>query len=253
MMNQLIVSDFVKMKRSSFLWVGLIIPLVVLAYEIVNFTYRGQYVNNQLDLFHADSMWSYLLWDNSFLIGLGVPLGITISASMIANIEHQANSWKQTLSFPVSRIQVYLSKFFWLFVSSIASAVFFALGMIVLGKGLGFESAVPWKSIWTDSISVYLAALPFMAVQLWLSMVIKNQAFSIAIGSISTIMGLFLAMSQATRWLPWALPVQSSTIMLGTNGLESNPDLSSFLILACIVGFVIILIGAVHFTKRDVQ
>ncbi len=59
----------------------------------------------------------YLLYDNSLLFGLGFPLAATLSASIIANIEHQANGWKQTLSFPVSRMRIYVSKFICLVVS----------------------------------------------------------------------------------------------------------------------------------------
>ncbi|CEH29164.1 ABC transporter permease [Aneurinibacillus migulanus] len=253
MIKKLILSDRVKMKRTPLKWVVLLIPMVVLAYEIVNFSYRSAYIKQQMNVFHADTMWSYLIWDNSFLLGLGVPLGITLAASIIANVEHQANSWKQTLSMPISRIQVYVSKFIWLFGSSIISALIFSISMVAIGKILNFESDIPWRDVWGDSLSVYLTAIPFMSVQLWISMLIKNQAFSITIGSVSTMMGLFMAMNQTTRWLPWAFPVQASTIMLGESGLTNNLELSAFLVLSFMQGFVILLAGAIHFAKKDVQ
>ncbi|MDI3410553.1 ABC transporter permease [Bacillus sonorensis] len=96
-MKQVLHGDGLKLKRSSLFVVIVLVPLVVLAYEWLNITYRGEYVQKQADMFKASSMWQYLLFDNSMLFGLGFPLAVTIMASIIANTEHQTNSWKQTL------------------------------------------------------------------------------------------------------------------------------------------------------------
>lgn len=121
-MKKLLWADQLKLKRSSLLIVVLLVPLLIIAYELVNLTYRSEYVEKQAEMFHAGSMWMYLLYDNSLLFGLGFPLAATLSASIIANIEHQANGWKQTLSFPVSRMRIYVSKFICLVVSLFISS-----------------------------------------------------------------------------------------------------------------------------------
>ncbi|ATH93769.1 MrsG [Bacillus glycinifermentans] len=251
-MKQVLHGDLLKLKRSSLFIVVFLVPLVVLAYELLNLIYRGEYVQKQAEIFKASSMWQYMLFDNSMLFGLGFPLSVTIIASIIANIEHQTNSWKQTLSLPISKVRVYLSKYIWLFNSLLLTAAIFAIGMVVLGKALGFEGPVPWGLLFGDSFAMLLTALPVMSFQLWLSITFKNQAFSILIGTISSIVGLFLAAGMTTRWFPLAYPSQSSTVILQYEGLGGNPDLSAFVVINVFVGMALLFMGAFHFKKRDV-
>ncbi|OMI30726.1 MrsG [Bacillus haynesii] len=187
-------------------------------------------------------MWQYMLFDNSLLFGLGFPLAVTIIASIIANIEHQTNSWKQTLSLPVSRVGIYLSKYIWLFNSLLLTATIFAIGMVVLGKALGFEGPIPWGLLFGDGYVMLLTALPIMSFQLWLPITFKNQAFAILIGTVSSIVGLFLASGMTTRWFPLAYPSQSSTIILQYEGLGINPDLSAVVIINVFVGMLLLFI-----------
>ncbi|MDI3410554.1 ABC transporter permease [Bacillus sonorensis] len=110
----------------------------------------------------------------------------------------------------------------------LVTATIFVIGMVALGKALGFEGPVPWGLLIGDSYVMLLTAMPIMSLQLWLSITYKNQAFSILIGTVSSIVGLFLAAGTATRWLPLAYPSQSSTVILQYDGLGINPDLLGF-------------------------
>ncbi|MEI3599128.1 MULTISPECIES: ABC transporter permease [unclassified Oceanobacillus] len=252
-MRKILWAEQLKLKRSSLLIIVLLVPLLILAYELVNFTYRAGFVEKQAEMFGADSMWIFLLYDNSLLFGLGFPLAVTLTASVIANIEHQANGWKQTLSMPISRGKIYLSKFIWLMISLFFSVTIFLIGMVFLGKVLGFEGNIPWGLLIGDSYGMLITVLPIMAFQFWLSMTIKNQAFSILIGAISAIMGLFLAAAQTTRWLPLAYPSQVSTIILQYEGLGYNQDFSAFLVINLLLGIILMFIGTIHFAKQNVQ
>ncbi|WP_208591212.1 ABC transporter permease [Gracilibacillus suaedae] len=252
-MKKILQADQLKLKRSSLLIIVLLVPLLILAYELVNFTYRAEFVEKQAEMFGAGSMWMFLLYDNSLLFGLGCPLAVTLAASVIANIEHQANGWKQTLSMPISRGKIYLSKFIWLTISLFLSTTIFLIGMVLLGKLLGFEGNIPLVLLMGDCYGMLITVLPMMAFQFWLSMTIKNQAFSILIGSISAIMGLFLAAAQTTRWFPLAYPIQSSTVILQYEGIGYNPDFSAYLVINLILGIILIFIGSRHFAKRNVQ
>ncbi|KIL72752.1 ABC transporter permease [Bacillus badius] len=252
-MKEILRADQLKLKRSSILIIVLLIPILILTYELVNFTYRAELVDKQAELFHAGSMWMYLLYDNSLLFGLGFPLAATLAASIIANIEHQADGWKQLLAFPVSRSKVYLSKFIWLTMSLLISLTIFLIGMILLGKALEFEESVPLGLLAGDSYGMLIATLPFTAFQLWLSMTIKNQAFPILIGAICTIMGLFLAAVQMTRWFPLAYPIQSSTVILQYEGIGYNTDLPVYLAINLMLGIALLCMGVIHFVKRDNQ
>ncbi|WP_068982933.1 ABC transporter permease [Lysinibacillus xylanilyticus] len=252
-MKNILWADKIKLKRSSLLIIVPLVPLLIIAYELVNLTYRAEFVEKQAEMFGAGSMWMYLIYDNSLLFGLGFPLAVTLAASVIANIEHQANGWKQTLSMPIARGKIYLSKFTWLTISLFLSTTIFLIGMVFLGKVLSFEEDIPWGLLIGDCYGMLITVLPIMAFQFWLSMSIKNQAFSILIGSVSSIMGLFLAAAQTTRWLPFAYPIQSSTVILQYEGIGYNPDFSAFLLVNLILGIILFFMGSMHFAKRNVQ
>lgn len=253
MIKNVLWAEQLKLKRSFLPYVLVLVPLLVLGYELLNLTYRSEYVEKQAVLFKAKSMWEYLLFDNSILFGLGFPLAITIVASIIANIEHQSNAWKQTLTFPISRARIYIGKFIWLIIGLFFSLTIFLIGLILLGEMLGFDGEMPIKLLLGDSYLILVTSLPLISFQLWLSITFKNQAFSILIGTVCSMVGLFLAAGTSTRWFPLAYPVQTSTVILQYKGLGYNPDLSIYITVNLILGLLLLVIGLVHFSKRDVK
>ncbi|SIE32972.1 Uncharacterized protein conserved in bacteria [Mycobacteroides abscessus subsp. abscessus] len=52
-----------------------------------------------------------MIGEASFLSIPAIMLGLALVTSMIANIEHQTNAWKQLLALPVSKGKVFTSKF----------------------------------------------------------------------------------------------------------------------------------------------
>ncbi|SFQ43585.1 ABC transporter permease [Salibacterium halotolerans] len=253
-MKGIVVSDILKARRTVLGLVLFLIPALTLLYEIVNFLFRSEILHSQANERNAD-MWQLFLYDKQFFLCLALPIGITIAASVIANIEHQAEAWKQTLTFPVPRIKVFLSKFVLLLSGSFLSAVLLMVGMFLFGVVFNFTSEVPWAKIIGDSFFPYIATVPIMVIQLWLSLTIKNQAFSITIGAVSTMGGLFFALSSVTKWLPWAYPLNSSTIRMNynSNTLMLNPDLWSVLFLSCMLGVVLILLGGINFSRKEIH
>ena len=56
-MKNILWADQLKLKRSSLLIIVLLVPLLILAYELVNLTYRSGFVEKQVEMFGAGSMW----------------------------------------------------------------------------------------------------------------------------------------------------------------------------------------------------
>ncbi len=251
MINSIINSDKLKLKNTSLLWVIISLPLLVLAYELANFFFRYEYIMKLAEMFHSNSMWDYLIYDNSMILGLGVPLSITVITSIICNIDHQSNAWKQILSLPVNKGNIYISKILLLIASLIISAFVLAISMLIVGLAFQFKGPIPWKVLLGDCVAVYMTSFPIMALQLWFSMIMKNQALPITIGALSSMMGMFLAMNTKLRWLFWAYPIQASTITLGQNGLLDNPDLLIFIIGSFIFGCIFFILGTFHFVRKD--
>jgi len=254
MIASLVSSERIKFRRTSLALVTLLIPVLTLFYEIMNFLFRSETLY-RFAYEKKANLWVYFIFDKHFFLSLALPLGITLAASIIANTEHQAHAWKQICALPVSRIQLYFSKFLILMVTSLISATLLGIGMALFGVIFGFKGDIPWFMIFGDSYFPYFASIPIMGIQLWLSMVVHNQAFSISIGTVSTVVGLFLAIDPKTQWLPWAYPLASSTIRLNyqTQRFTENPDLFLVVLIGVILGAFLVMAGAFHFAKRDVQ
>jgi hypothetical protein len=250
MIGKLLTSDQLKMKRTSLWLVTILVPFVTvllkLAESLIRYDYYVKEVNKTGD------WWTTHL---NILIGImvfAVPVGITITCSVIANTEHQSKGWKHTLALPLSRTGVYVSKFTWAVICSLISALLLTVGLALFGLCLGAKDPIPWIILFKNSFVPYISSLPIIAFQLWLSMVIRNQAFSITIGTVSAMVGLFLNFGDFTRWLPWAYPLQSFAFIMSEKGMVPNPDLLLMNLLGLGIGIVLLFIGAKDFARRDI-
>lgn len=236
MMKNLIRTELLKIKRKGFWLLCILGPFGVILMQIVNYGVRKEYLLKQ-----SDDDWSYYLENVISFTPLAVVLGIAILTSLMASIEDETNAWKQLMALPVSRLNVYLSKFvilFCLFLLSSCLLMFFTLGF---GLFLHLGHTVPYFSIFKYSFYPFFAAIPVLALQLWIAVVSKNQGIPITTG----IMGTILSYSgdALPDWLIWKWPSL-------VNAWE-KPILN--VVLGITFGSVLYLAGMFDFNRRDVK
>ncbi|WP_040951993.1 ABC transporter permease [Gorillibacterium massiliense] len=237
MMGRLLAADFLKLKRTMVGVLVLLGPFGVVALTAVNFGLRYDYLTH----LYKDDLWGGLLSNIADLCALALLLGNTLLTSMVAGIEHRANAWKQLLSLPVTRFHVFLSKFAVCVLLLVISSALLAVGTWLLGGFLGFGWSAPIQGILKISFYPMLASLAIAALQLWLSVVFKNQAIPLTAGIVGTIVGLYSF--KLPDWLLWKWP-----IML--NGVDS-PNWPVYA--GITVGLLLLLISMVHFAGKDVD
>lgn len=231
-----LASDLLKIKRKMIWFLIFLGPFGVIALEAVNFGLRYDYLTK---LYKAD-LWGGLIGEARFLAIPALMLGLTIIASMIASIEHQTNAWKQLLALPISKLRVFTGKFLLAAILLFVSSTFLFLGVIILGICLKFGFDFPMIELLKMAYYPFFAAMPFIAFQIWLSITVKNQAISLTIGILSTI--LSLSSYRLPDWFPW------NWLYLESWG---NP-LYCALAGLCL-GFIIYLMGLADFGRKDVQ
>jgi len=231
-----LASDLLKIKRKMIWFLIFLGPFGVVALEAVNFGLRYDYLTK---VYKAD-LWGGLIGEASFLAIPALMLGLTIISSMIASIEHQTNSWKQLLALPISKFRVFTGKFLLAAILLFVSSTILFIGIIILGISLKFGLEIPFVNLLKMTYFPYLASMPFIAFQIWLSITVKNQAISLTVGILSTI--LSLSAFNSPDWFPW------NWLYLDSWG---NP-LYSALAGLCL-GFIIYLMGLVDFGRKDVQ
>lgn len=236
MIGKLLRADYLKIKRKGLWFLSFLGPFGVIALQMVNYGVRKDYLLNQ-----SDDDWGYFLEYVHSFTPLALVLGIAILTSFMASIENETNAWKQLISLPVSKMSVYLSKFMvlgsLLFVSSLL------LGVFSLGYGtlLNLGDQIPYLELLKYSFYPYLAALPVLALQLWISSVSQNQGIPITTG----VLGVIFAYSAfiLPDWMIWKWPSLMNewdepliNVMLGIG-----------------VGTLLYIVGMLDFTRRDVK
>ncbi|MEH7123334.1 ABC transporter permease [Bacillus sp. JJ1532] len=230
-------SDFIKIKRKMIWFLIFLGPFGVVVLEAVNFGLRYDYLTKR---YKAD-LWGGLIGEASFMAIPALMLGLTIIASMIAGIEHQTNAWKQLLALPISKFRAFTGKFVITAILLFLSSTLLFIGVIILGIILKFGTDIPYVSLLKMAYFTYFAAMPFIAFQLWLSIIMKNQATPLTIGILSTIvsMGPF----KFPDWFPWN--------WLYLNVSWGTPIYSTLAGLG--LGILIYLMGMLDFGRKDVQ
>ncbi|NGY75812.1 hypothetical protein F6Y02_04290 [Bacillus megaterium] len=64
--------------------------------------------------------------------------------------------------------------------------------------------------------------------------------------------GLFFALNPLTKWIPWAYPLNGSTIRLNyhTQQLILNPDLIYVLACSFVIGIFLLIVAASLFARK---
>ena len=231
-----LASDLIKIKRKMIWFLIFLGPFGVIALEAVNFGLRYDYLTK---IYEAD-LWGGLIGEARFLAIPALMLGLAIIASMIAGIEHQTNSWKQLLALPISKFRVFTGKFLLALILLFVSSTFLFIGIIILGICLKFGMEIPLVELLKMAYFPYLASMPFIAFQIWLSITVKNQAIPLTVGILSMI--LSLSAFNMSDWFPW------NWLYLKSWG---NPLYSALAGLS--LGLIIYLIGLADFGRKDVQ
>ena len=125
MIGKLLRADFLKIKRKGFWFLTFLGPFGVVALQMVNYGVRKDYLLKQ-----SEDDWGYYLLNVSSFTPLALALGIVILTSFMASIENETNSWKQLISLPVSKMNVYLSKF------TVLASLLFVSCLLLLGFSL---------------------------------------------------------------------------------------------------------------------
>lgn len=250
-MREVIIGDRIKFKRSKLLLIASVFPLFVFIMNFSDFYLRLDFNRELAQELHTTE-WSFLVISCHWAMFIMVPLSITIFASKIVNIEHEANTWKTLFALPISKYSIYLSKFIYLFLLCMFSATFIVGSLLFIGIFLDFNGPIPWDLILKQAFYPYIVSFPLMAFQLWVSMVCQNQIIPISLGIIFTLSGFFL---QNVKWLFWVYPIWGTPILPYDefNKVIINTDLSFFFIMSLTVGLLFLIGGMIHFSKRELR
>ncbi|MFG3434582.1 ABC transporter permease [Lysinibacillus fusiformis] len=236
MIGKLLTADFLKIKRKGLWFLTILGPVGVVALQMVNYGVRKDYLLQQ-----SDDDWGYFLQNIHSFTPLAIVLGIAILTSFMASIENETNAWKQLIALPVSKLSVYLSKFTVLAILLFLSSTLLMLFTLSYGLFLSLSEPIPYLELAKYSYFPALAALPILALQLWIASVCHNQGIPITVGIFGVI--FFYSSYVLPDWMIWKWPSLMNqwdeptiNIMLGVG-----------------VGIFLYMVGMIDFARRDVK
>lgn len=239
MMLRALSADFLKIRRKGIWFLIVLAPVGLVAMQALNYGLRFNYLIAQ----YADDPWGGLLTNVSDFVPIALYLGCTLVSSLVANVEHQLSSWKQLLALPISRIAVFSAKFLLCFLLLSVSCILLPMGTVILGLCLGFDSQLlPFADLARMGLYPLFAALPLLALQLWLSLTYRNPSLPVSLGVAISIISPFTMMSLPAQF-PLNWPVFGFT----------GPNRAWFILAGLLTGAVILLMGMIHFNRKDVD
>ncbi len=236
-MTRVMASEFLKIRRKMILFLVFLGPIGVIGLEAVNFGVRYDWLTGV----YKSDLWGGLIGEVSMLSIPTILIGLTILTSMIANIEHQTNAWKQLLSLPISKSKVFTGKVLLSLLLLLMACLLLAGGTILLGLLLKFGTDIPFLLLLKMCFFPSLASLPLIILQIWLAIILKNQAIPLTVGIIGTIVAMY-AMN-FPDWVPWKWPL-----------LLNEWDKPIYSVLAgLIIGILLYFMSLIDFNRRDVK
>lgn len=237
-------SEWLKLRKSKILPIIFVGPLIGL---FIGLTYN-------MDLMEgvANDWYIALMGMNFTYALLFLPLITGVLASVICRYEHQAGGWKQLLAMPVTRGKVFISKYALVMFLVMVIQLLYLASVYTVGMIKGFTTPFPIDIVWKSIFGGWVATLPLVALQLWMSMLFKSFAAPFAVNVIFTLPTI-LAINSETYgpYYPWGQPF----MMMYIGGKEGDVFFIPWDQLLLVVGgsFVLFfLCGYIYFQRKAV-
>lgn len=234
--------------------------LMVTLFLFVEIGWAFMAANMSISRNSDNARWELLIAMLSSMNGLFLPILSAICVSRICDMEHKGNTWKLLLTASVRRSQLYGAKYISAAIVILWAFMLQVIAIIAFGIINGIEQPVPLFLIILFFIGTVLTNMVVIALQQWVSMAVKNQAFALSLGMVGGFIGLVADMlpSGVRKIFVWSYytglsPVTQSYISEKMQFMVR--DISSLLPavgILTVAGIGIYLAGSIHVSRQEV-
>ncbi|MCW3074133.1 MAG: hypothetical protein JWP69_1202 [Flaviaesturariibacter sp.] len=212
-------AEWQKLKRTGIFWLCLGAALFI---PIIN-TLVGFLMDADPS---AENAWGSFLQNNFVgFTGFFFPLFLVITMVRLVYLEHRSDTWKLMETQPVARLSLYIVKYEVALLISLLCLIglllFALLGGAILGAAkpdTGFvKSSIPWAEVFGALVRYWIASWALLAIQYFLSLLIKSFAWPMTIGLVAIIAGGMFAGFKVLGWFPYSAIVYTSASYKGSN------------------------------------
>lgn len=240
----LLAAEIIKLKRSSVWVVAVMLPLLAVITGTANFMINRESFEGWISLSSQITLFYSMMFCS---------LGIALLASTVWRVEHRGTSWNAMRTTPHSPTAVALAKTLVILVPVLAmQVVLLALTWLAGAIVAGLGPAIPIAFV-ASTLLATLGALPLVALQSLLSMLMRSFAAPVAVAFVGCVIATGLEASQSP--LAYGVPqgILSMTLLLGSSAMSTagKLDAASILpLLVAIVGLGAVLWGLLALVAR---
>jgi lantibiotic transport system permease protein len=185
---------------------------------------------------------------------ISMPFFIILICTLLQHIEYKNNAWKQVLTSPQTRANIFISKFMNV---QLLIAVFFVANFLFMFVSAAilhvkdpslhlFSQRPDWSGILEIRATAYMVLLAMCTIQFWLGLRFRNFIIPIAIGICGWFLGTLLVIpmkSPVSAYFPYSFHVY-------TNLPALKPQLNSICYKSLGYAVLFFTIGLLDFRRR---
>lgn len=233
-------AEILKLKRSATWIIALLLPLLAVTTGTINLA------NNPDTL---DSGWASFTSQVTLFYGLlFFSIGIGLIAATAWRMEHRGTNWNLLLTTTRQPIRLVIAKVVVIMFPVAFMQLVLVTGTLIAGTlVLGLDGAIPWQFVLVGAISV-IAALPLIAIQSLLSLLMKSFAAPVALCLLGCVVGVAAVTSEALRPLSfiWPQAINTRAMNLGSTALAGSRGLTpqdALPIIGTALGLALVVVG----------
>lgn len=175
------------------------------------------------------------------------PLFLILGSTLLAQVEFKNNSWKQVMTSPQSKLEIFGAKFInlhlllvlFLVLSHLFVWMVCVLAHFVLPELDVLNQPFNGQRVWIYNCNTYVTILALSAIQFWMGLRFKNFIVSVSIGLILWLIGTVLALQYHSPYANY-FPHSFHTFI-------TNAEVK---IRSCYYAIVILALGFLDFKNR---
>ncbi|WP_170008421.1 ABC transporter permease [Bacillus fonticola] len=223
---------------------GKLSPLLVLP-AILSAVLSGGMIQAAVDQMW-EAQWVQMVFTYSVWL---YPMVAGVIAAWVCRYEHVGGGLKQFFTLPVSKWQLYWAKLVIVLFCSFLMQLAFGVSYVANSLWQGAETVIPWSYFLWPLLIGWIAILPTIALQIFLSLRFESMGGSLAFLFCVTLPTILIANSaDYGPWYPWAQPF----LAMMPKG-DGGPFAVGYGSLFLIVGgsaLVFALVGTVYTQRR---
>lgn len=207
-----------------------------------------------------NACWEAIIAMLSSMNGLFLPILTSICVSRICDMEHKGNTWILLLTASVKCSKLYAAKYIFASILLLWACIVQMIAIIAFGFSNSLDQPVPYGLIFKFLLGTMLTNMVLLALQQWVSMAVKNQAFALSLGMVGGFIGLvadmlpsglrhFLAWSYYTLLSPIAQNYSSDKMHFIVRDISLLVPKAAMLM---VFGIGIYLAGCIYVSKQKV-